>query len=95
MTRREYLEQLNHKILSANPNATISIYESNYGRGLIHEVLLSLSKRLDLNIELYFMYDNEKYKSFIPAGIIINKYINVDNTTNIDRIVEDFVTKLV
>lgn len=95
MTRRKYLKQLNHAILSADSNATISIRESDYGNGLIYEVLPSLSKRLDLNIELYFMYDKEKYKSFIPAGNIINKYLNIDNTTNINKIVEDFVTKLV
>ncbi len=94
MGRHEYIQQLNASILNAKKNTPITIDESSYGSGLLHEVLPCLSKRLDVPVVVIFPYDHERYRSYIPAGTVVTKYIREDNTTNIDKIVDDFNAQL-
>ncbi len=95
MGRDEYIRQMNSEIMNCKKNAVLQLDEATYGSGLLHEVLPSLAHRLDVSVELEFEYDNERYKTLVPSGTIMNKYIKGDNTTNIDRLVDDFNAELV
>ncbi|SFB81610.1 hypothetical protein [Butyrivibrio sp. YAB3001] len=95
MGRVEYFKQLRDSIVSAKKNATITVDEATYGEKMLHELLPYLANRLDISVEVVFSFDNEKYKSRIPAGTVITRYIGEKNITNIDKLVEDFNGMLV